>query len=155
MRTLSILAAAGLVASCSLAQPAPKPDFSGTWVLDKERSRLQIPAPDSTTFVVEHSEPSFKLTRTHVVDGKPDTFSIALTTDGKEVVTRQPDEVVTSTCRWEGEKLRFDSTIVRGDRRGTNLVTYSLSPDGKTFTALERFAGPKVKYENVWVFARK
>jgi hypothetical protein len=31
----------------ALGQEAQRPDFSGTWLLDKGRSRLQAPAPDT------------------------------------------------------------------------------------------------------------
>jgi hypothetical protein len=34
-------------------------------------------------------------------------------------------------------------------------VKYSLSPDGRTLTAEERFDGPALKYENTWVFQKE
>jgi hypothetical protein len=55
----------------------------------------------------------------------------------------------------EGNELVFDSRIVLQDREATNLVRYSLSADGKTFTATERFRGPVVKYDNIWVFDKE
>lgn len=60
-----------------------KSDFTGTWKFDHSKSSLQIPSPDSTSFVIEHNEPRFLLKRTHVFGGNSDTFSIDLTTDGK------------------------------------------------------------------------
>jgi hypothetical protein len=56
-----------------------KPDFTGTWKLNHGKSSLQIPAPESTIFVIEHSEPHFHLERTHVFGGNSDTLSIDLT----------------------------------------------------------------------------
>ena len=86
MRRL-LLALALLAPVANSAPPeSTKPDFSGEWTLNREKSRLQTPMPDSTLFRIEHREPVFRLTRTHVVKGKADTFSIDLTTDGKEVV---------------------------------------------------------------------
>lgn len=151
----TFLALALLAPIASSAPPeATKPDFSGEWTLNREKSRLQTPMPDSTLFLIEHREPAFRLTRTHVVKGKADTFSIDLTTDGKEVVKQTPEETLHSRAYWEGRKLVFDSRIVRGSREATNVVRYSLSDDGRVFTAEETFRGPKVKYDNVWVFDR-
>ena len=61
------------------------PDFSGTWAFNAATSRLQIPAPDSSEFAIEHRDPHFRLTRTLVMQGQRDTFSINLTTDGAGV----------------------------------------------------------------------
>ena len=43
-----------------------KPDFTGTWEFNPSRSSLQNPAPESSTFGIEHREPYFYLERTHV-----------------------------------------------------------------------------------------
>jgi hypothetical protein len=137
------------------AKELQKPDFSGTWKFNPEKSKLQIPVPSSSTFVVDHKEPKFHLTRTHVYDGKPDTWSIDLTTDGKEVIQREEDRTLRVRLYWEGNDLIFDSLIVLEDRQATNIVRYQLSPDGKTFTATESFRGPKLKYDNIWVFDKE
>jgi hypothetical protein len=63
-----------------------RPNFTGTWKFSPSRSVLQIAPPDSTIFVVEHAEPTFCLSRAHVIGKTSDTFTIELTTDGKEVV---------------------------------------------------------------------
>ena len=60
------------------------PDFNGRWRFNRARSRLEIPAPDETTRSVKHREPQFELTRSHVFDGKADTVTIALSTDGSD-----------------------------------------------------------------------
>jgi hypothetical protein len=139
----------------ALAQQPQKPDFSGTWKFNAEKSKLQIPAPSSSTFMVDHKEPKFHLTRTHVYDGKPDTWSIDLTTDGKEVVQQEADRTLHARLYWEGNELVFDSKIVLKDREATNVVKYQLSLDGKTFTASESFRGPRLKYDNIWVFDKE
>jgi hypothetical protein len=137
-----------------LTQNAVRANFSGDWVLDKSQSRLQIPMPDSTVFHVEHNERFFKLTRTHVMKGQSDTLTIDLRTDGEETVLKRPEEIVYSRCHWEGEKLVFESRVVREGGEGTNVVKYSLSPDGLMLVANERFEGPALKYENAWIFLR-
>jgi len=46
----------------------------------------------------------------------------------------------------------FDSTISHGSRTATNKFAYHLSADGLRLTATESFRGPRLKYDNVWVF---
>ena len=149
-----LMLVAVLVAHVASAAP-PKPNFTGTWKVNFQKSVLEIPAPDSTLFVVEHSEPNFHLTRTHVAKGKSDTFSIHLTTDGKEVVRKEGDRTDYSLAYWEGNVLVFATRIVMGDKEATNLVRYAMAGDGQSFTAMERFRGPKLSYDNVWVLEKQ
>lgn len=150
-QTIVFLALLGLSTLFPLIA-ADKPDFSGDWKFVPEKSRLQIPPPDSTVFHIQHREPEFVLSRTHVYNGESDTWGITLTTDGREVVSHEKGQTIHSRLVWEGEELVFSSTIVMKDRQATNVVRYRLSPDGKTFTAVESFRGPLLKYDNEWVF---
>jgi hypothetical protein len=104
-----------------------KPNFTGTWKFNPGKSVLQIPAPDSTIFIVEHMEPIFRLSRTHVVGVKSDTFSLELTTDGTEVVILQGDLRLRARAYWEGETLVFDSHLLRGGEDATNILRYKLA----------------------------
>lgn len=132
-----------------------KPDFTGTWKFNAERSSLQIPAPDSTTFMVEHREPHFRMSRTHVVGGSSDTFSIELVTDGSEVVQDRGDLQICARLYWEGETLVFESILTRDEGQATNVVRYSLAEHGETFVAEERFSSERQSYENLWVLDRQ
>ena len=132
-----------------------KPNFTGTWKFNQSKSALQIPAPESTTFVIAHSEPHFHLQRTHVFDGNSDTFSIDLTTDGKVVVIHHGGFEMHARADWEGEALVFYSTLERGGEQATNIVRYSLADDGQTFIAEERFQSQAHQHENKWVFDKQ
>jgi len=132
-----------------------KPDFSGTWKFNADRSSLQIPAPDSTRFTIEHREPHFRLSRTHVVGGSSDTFSIELTTDGRDVVQDRRGLQIRARLYWEGETLVFESILTRDEEQATNVVRYSLAEHGDTFVAEERFSSERQSYENLWVLDRQ
>ena len=132
-----------------------RPDFSGRWEFSPSKSSLQIPAPDSTTFVIEHNEPRFHLTRTHVFGGNSDTFSLELTTDGKPVEVNHAGLSIRASLRWEGVTLVFDSTLDRNGERATNTVRYRLSEDDQVFLADERFRSEGLNYDNRWVFDRQ
>lgn len=148
----AIALAAALILVVGAGQNAARPNFSGVWNLDLQKSKLQIPAPDSGVFNIGHKEPSFHLSRTFIKGGENDTWSIDLTTDGKEVVQAGQTEIFRGRLRWEGNDLILDSTISVKDRTATNVVRYHLSDDGQVLTATENFKGPRLKYENTWVF---
>ncbi len=94
------------------------PNFTGTWKFNSGKSVLQIPSPESSIFVIEHSEPHFRLERTHIFGGKSDTFSVALTTDGELIVINHGGLEIHSKMYWEGDSLVFDSRFVmRGNKR--------------------------------------
>jgi hypothetical protein len=129
-------------------------NFSGTWKFDPVRSSLQIPPPESTTFVIEHREPLFRLTRTHVFEGQEDTFSIELKTAGEPTVHNHRGFEIRARLYWEGEALVFDSTLTREGEQATNLVRYTLEDDGQTFVAEEHFRGNQQRYCNKWIFEK-
>jgi hypothetical protein len=131
-----------------------KPDFSGTWQFNPARSVLQIPPPDSTVFVIDHREPLFRITRTHVVGDKSDTFTLDLTTDGKEVALDREGLHLRARAYWDGATLVFDSKLTRGGVEGTNIVRYALAKDALSFTAEERFRSAARSYDNLWVLDR-
>ncbi len=139
----------------ALAQEAPHPSFSGTWKLDKEKSTLQAPAPDTSILYIDHSDPRFRLTRAHVLKGEADLFRINVLTDGKDDVKKWGDHRIANSGRWEGDKLILESRERKGRQETLTVMKHSLSPDGQTLTVEERFAGPERKYENTLVLQRE
>ena len=131
-----------------------RPDFTGAWTFNHGRSALEIPPPDSTIFVIEHREPRFHLSRTHVVGTTSDTFSIDLTTDGEEVVRVERGLEIHARAYWDGDTLVFDAAFSRQGVPATNSVRYSLTDDGRTFVAEEHFRSEQHRYDNTWVFDR-
>jgi hypothetical protein len=128
-----------------------KPDFTGTWRFNPSKSRLQIAAPDSTIFVVDHREPLFRLARTHKVGQTSDEFELDLTTDNKEVSVQRADLLIRCRAYWEGDALVFDTQLLRAGESATNMVRYSLAPDGRSLIAEETFRSDALKYDNTWV----
>lgn len=153
---LGLLAAAGAAVRTAATDPA-KPDFSGTWIINLEKSRLQIQAKiESGEFTIDHKEPDFRFRRVFVIDGKKDEISFALATGGTVKTEELPDRTVHSRLYWDGDVLVFDARIVlKNGREATNVVRYALSDGGRTFVAEETFRAPVLKYDNLWVAERK
>ena len=145
-----------LTAGCALTRAGGRhPNFTGTWVLDPARSRLEGPAPDSTIFVIRHQEPAVRIFRTHARAGAIDTATVSLRTDSSEVLWELRGARVTSRSWWEGNELVFWSALTRGDQRASQVVRYSLSGDRRTFTAIETVDAGAASHVNRWVFDRR
>jgi len=123
--------------------------------MNRAKSLLQIPSPDSTVFVIRHEEPRIRIERTHVSGDARDTFSIDLTTDGMTVEATHRGIDIRSRAYWEGATLVFDSVMTQGGETGTNIVRYEIADAGRTFIAVEKvdFAGHA--HTNRWVFDRQ
>jgi hypothetical protein len=136
----------------ALGQEAPRPDLSGTWLLDKGKSRLEA---DTAILYIEHEDPRLLLTRAYVSDGKADVFNEALLANGKDDLKRWKEDSIVHRCRWEGNDLVLESRERTGGKESLTYMKLSLSPDGRTLAFEERFAGPERKFENTLVLERE
>ncbi len=132
-----------------------KPDFSGQWTLNKEKSRLSAAwtsGIERGVVRIEHRDPNFIFTRTFTIKGKDSQVSYAQTID--ERVTEKMDGAVTVSSRmyWEGDVLVLSQRYQKpGSPDGTNVVHYRLLEGGRVLEAVERVTGAGA-YENVWIF---
>lgn len=140
-----------LCSASALAQEA-RPDLSGTWLLDKGKSRLQA---DTSILYIDHDDPRLLLTRAHVTDGKADLFEILVLADGEDDVKKWRGDTTVNRCRWEGNELVLESRERRGRKESLTSMRFALSPDGRTLTVEERFTGPGRPVENTLVLQRE
>ena len=115
----------------ALAQ-GTRPDFSGSWVLNKEKSDFGgTPAPESMTEVIEHREPKIVITTTTKQSSGEDRRVVRLTTDGADNSNEFAGHQVKTTTHWDRDKL---VTVVQ-DQSGRQFTeTRILSADRKTQT---------------------
>jgi nuclear transport factor 2 (NTF2) superfamily protein len=156
MRIIGIGALLVVITSAALiAGDEPKPDFSGTWVFNTDKSRLEKQAPAESVFWIEHHGPGFKLTRTHTwSDDRWDTLSFEATTDAEETYKETGGFETWTRLYWLGEELVLDMKMAYQGERGTNVVHYRLADEGRTFIAAEWYHMPRRKHHNLWVFDR-
>ena len=147
--------ACALLVLWSASAPGPeaqRPDLTGTWLLDKGKSRLQA---DTAYLHIEHDDPRLLLTRAHITDGKADLFEILVLANGKDDVKKWRNDTTVNRCQWEGNELVLESRERRGRKESLTSMRFALSPDGRTLTVEERLTGPGRKVENTLVLQRE
>jgi hypothetical protein len=159
-RALSTLvtAVATLAASVTDSAAQSKPDFSGTWVLNRQASSLPAPvsAVESGVLRIEHQEPSFSFHRTYVIGGAPRDARFTLLTDGRETSDTGAQGLTTiSTLRWASDALVLAMRIQGPGFTATNDVRYELLNGGTRLRATEQGRSPQGDHDAVWVFDRQ
>jgi hypothetical protein len=116
---------------------AARPDFSGEWKLNTEKSEFgPAPAPSSRTDKIVHRDPSMKITRTQTLNGNQGTSELTCTTDGKDCDVAISGAAVkfSATFQWVDNVLTFDAKSTYNGGPLTIHEKWALSPDGKTIT---------------------
>jgi hypothetical protein len=148
MRRTFVPAVVLVVAAGTLAQAQGKPDFSGTWALDVEKSRVGGRAPAGggagarpqgggparqvdARLVIRQSAVERSIDQQ--VNGKSNLVTIRL--DGSESANAgMLGGQVTSKAHWDGSRLIVESTLTmltpQGARTLQTTESRSLGPDG-------------------------
>jgi hypothetical protein len=129
-----------------------KPYFSGDWILNLDKSKLQAYWTAGLTygnFKISHNEPKFSLWRTFTIKGKDKIMAYDIQINGQE---QKGKHKTIWTLSWEQDTLVF---VVKRHEMTIDSVRYSISPGRTEFIANERVDTPKLKYYNHWVFDKK
>jgi hypothetical protein len=127
-----------------------KPNFSGTWKLDRTRgnyvSRASLKPEDDLMLVISHAEPEIKVIRKFIKGGQKQIQDLTYYSDcrgevGYTFIDRKKSK---SKTEWEGAAIvsRFSVPLESTSREDTYVnVTESwvLSDDGKTLTQTQQF----------------
>jgi hypothetical protein len=158
-RTLSTAGAILLLAGSAVAQNAT-PNFSGTWNLDVAKSDFgPAPPPDSVVMVIDHKEPTLKVTTTQKGSQGDTNNESTITTDGKENVNKLRamgfEQDVTSTTKWDGKKLATARSLeIQGMTIGM-ADSWDLSDDGKAMTIVREISTPQGNFTTKMVLNKK
>jgi hypothetical protein len=126
------------------------PNYTGTWVLNIEKSKLEHP-PNGLTksvFVIKQDGDNFKLTRIHFFVDKKRTISFKMVADGK---TRRVK--ILFRGKLETKENSLQATLWRKDF--LNIVNYKFGDNQNEFIADEMFTGSPQNHHSIWVFDRE
>jgi hypothetical protein len=151
-RTGAALIIAAIVCLCALTASAQtKPDFSGAWKMNKEKSKFANVGPDAILIKMDHKEPA--LTEDWSVstpDGER-SFQAKYATDGKETEQVVMGEMAKTSAKWEGDALVIEfKTEGRFFKR-----KITLSADGKTITKVVTHNDGGEEREDTVVFEKQ
>ena len=152
LRTSAALMIAAIVYLCSsIATAQTKPDFSGSWKMNREKSKFERGGPDGLLIKIDHKEPSF------VEDWKISTpngersFQAKYTTDGKETEQEVMGRTAKTSAKWDGDALVIEFKTEGGFFK--RKIT--LSADGKTITKVVTQSGDNGQTEDTVVFEKQ
>jgi hypothetical protein len=150
---LAALAGAGWAAPGSWAGG---PDFSGTWVLNAERSEFagENP-PQSKVQRVEHKEGALVVTIDEISERGTVHGVSRYTTDGQDVVNDVLGNPMKSSIAWEGDVMIMRTWGRFGNLDIMLIDRWSLSPDGRTLTIARQFQGRGRVVDQTLVFGRQ
>ena len=155
---LLTLATLLLVALAALASPPPKPNYSGTWVLNVQKSDFgPIPPPKSRTDEITQKDTRLTLVRKQVnPDGAATTVKVDCVIGGGAcaVVYAQPGQL-TAKAAWDGDALAIDS-VLTGNGVSLNVRdVYTLSAAGKVLTIKRHISTPQGDLDATFVLDKK
>lgn len=139
-----------IVAFCfQLSVSAQAPNYTGTWVLNNEKSKI-VSRPDGMTssiFIIKQKGYDFSLTIHHVLGNQQDTIIIKMLSDGK---TRK----VLSVLDGKLERKKDGLHITLWKENFLDKVTYRFGKDKNEFIADEVLVSDGDNHHNIWIFDR-
>lgn len=127
-----------------------KPNYSGTWILNLEKSKLEDKPEGLTSsiFIIKQEGDIFKLTRYHISGEKKRKIGFKLKANGK---TRRVKIFFKGKLEWKDNILQASLW----NKGFSNIVNYKFGADSNEFIADEVFEGPPKNHHNIWVFDRE
>jgi hypothetical protein len=153
---IALITAFSLFVSVSYSQQHP--DFSGEWILNISESRLQAKwtaGLEKGIVKIVHNEPDFRYWRIFIIKGNDDILTFNLQTAGQEKVEGTNDRKTISSLSWKQDTLLYITRTILGRREAINIARYYLINNDSTLVTDEKFTGPKMTYNNLWVFDKK
>ncbi|HSE38052.1 MAG TPA: hypothetical protein VLG74_12185 [Blastocatellia bacterium] len=148
----------------AIASALAKPDFSGTWVMDVNRS-FSNPAGLEQTMTVVHTGDQIKVDAKLKTAQGEQTINETYTLDGKETdfvpPGGQPGAKGKRKAMWlpDGRGVVIDDVVTSDSPKGPvtrkTMRKWTMSPDGKTLTVDYYFDDQRGSFEAKRVFAKK
>jgi hypothetical protein len=151
MTTLFVIAAAA-----NMAMAADKPDFSGNWKMDADKSTFgPMPPPTSLTAKIAHKDPDISIEVTQSGAQGDQTSTMKYSTDGKETTNSMMGNDVKSKANWDGKTLVVVSNANFGGADVKLTNKFSLSEDGKTLTQALSISAPQGDFDLTYVLVKQ
>ena len=133
LRNLSCLLILALcLSSASLFVVAQsKPNVSGTWKMNAEKSKFERGGPKGITIKFEQQESTLKEALILMNEQGDQTLNFTYTLDGKESAQEIQGQPVKASAKWDGTTLVLE---FKSEEGFSFLRKITVSTDGKTIT---------------------
>jgi hypothetical protein len=150
---MTVIGGALFLCAAMVAAAADKPNFSGEWKLNIDKSNFgPIPPPNSQVMTIDHQDPQMTTTTdSDGMDGKTN-FTVKYKTDGTEAVNEIRGTQAKTTGKWEGEALVVVTKLEVQGMEITLNNTMKLAPEGKAISAVTKIITPQGEFEQSLVF---
>lgn len=151
MSTLFVIAAA-----TGMALAADKPDFSGSWKMDADKSVFgPMPPPTSMTRKIDHKDPAMSVEQSQSGPQGDQNTSMKYSTDGTETTNSLMGSDVKSKAVWEGKTLVITSAANFGGADVKLTDKWALADDGKTLTDVMSISMAQGDFEITFVLVKQ
>ena len=126
---------------------AQKPNFTGTWVLNLEKSQLESRPKGltSSVFVIKQEGDKYNLTRYHIFGDKKKKISFKMLADGQ---TRRVKVLFKGKLEWKENSLQASIW----NKGFSNIVNYKFGNNQNEFIADEVYNSKSHNHHNIWIF---
>ncbi len=156
MKTRSFVMAAFTVALGLAAVGQAKPNFTGAWKLNIEKSEFgPMPPPTSMNLKIDHTDPDLKVATAQSGAQGDMNYELKYNTEGKETTNTIGPMEAKSTATWEGDDLAINTKV---DANGVEVGLkgkWTLSADGKTLTEVNHETSPQGEMDLKRVFEKQ
>ena len=130
-----------------------KPNFSGEWVLNRQRSSLSggASAIESGVMWIDHREPKCGFRMNMSAGGQSVEHAWESVSDGIEIAGKEGR----GCLFWQGDALVFNCSSQNADESWTMSWRYEVLEDGRLLRAVEQLRGAGRDQDNIWIFERR
>jgi hypothetical protein len=155
-RKFGKLCAAAVLSLVLSAGAFAKPNFSGNWKLNGDKSEFgPMPPPEKFERTVSHEDPTLKWNQIQVGPQGEVKSEMTYTTDGKPSTNKTPRGEVTGTAAWDGDAITITTKREVQGMEITQAEKWLLSEDGKTLTINNKITAPQGEFELKFVFDKQ
>ena len=142
-----------IAAIANMATAADKPDFSGKWKLDLDKSVFgPMPPPAAMTRTI--SQKGSDITVEQAMTGPDMNIDFRYSTDGKETSNAFMGADFKSKTEWDGKVLVIHNDFGAGSPVNST-DRWTLSEDGKTYTDVLKIHSPDGEFEITQVLIKQ
>jgi hypothetical protein len=147
----ALIIAATVCLCASIAATQTRPDFSGAWKMNLEKSKFSGDGPDNILIKINHKEPAFVEDWSMSTPKGERSFQAKYTTDGKETDQEVMGRTAKTSAKWEGATL-----VIEWQSEGSIIKRkITLSADGKTMTKVVSQSEGGEQREHTIVFEKQ